>query len=213
METNSDPNNDEPIASFYDLEFEFATTTIKIKKALINSPDIDVTSVVEQLQTFSAVKNNNIPLFNEDVFEKVTTTDKLWNKFWSIFNYDVLIILLKLVKCKKADEIFKKFLSRFDISTFEDMDLMLDYKIYERQGSKPWLRIKVKTEKCTILIKRKVEETLSLMLNLKGYFLYFKGVKEGCAELVYEISNAMMSYFSQCKFSGYDLAKFSSLIT
>ena len=51
---------------------------------------------------------------------------------------------------------------------------------------------------------------MSLIFDLKGYLLYFKGIKEGCIELYYEILNALMSYLLQCKVSEYDLAVFAA---
>ena len=196
-----------------DLEVEFAIATDKIKRALCNSP-IDVTSVIEQLQTFSVVRNKNVPLLDEDVFESVTTVERLWqrlSRFWSIYNYDMLRILLRIVKYKRADEIFEEFLSRIDVSAIEDMEIVAHYEVFKRQGLiKLLLRIKVKAETCTNYTRKKVEEVVSSMFNLKEYTLAFRGIKEGCIELIYEISNAMMLYFLQCKFTGYDLAELAA---
>ena len=196
-----------------DLEMEFASTTDKIKQALCNSP-INVTSVVEQLQTFSAVRNKNVPLLDEDVFENVTTVEKLWqrlSRFWLIYDYDMLKILLGIVKCKKADEIFEEFLSKIDVSAMEDMELVPHYEVFERQGLvKPLLRIKVKAEQCTEPVKNKVKEVVSSIFDLEKFSLRFRAIKEGCIELIYELSNAMMSYFLHCQFTGYDLAELAA---
>ena len=196
-----------------DLEVEFVIATKKIKQALCNS-HIDVTPVIEQLQAISAVRNKNVPLLDEDVFENVTTVEKLWqrlSRFWSIYNYDMLRILLRIVECKRADEILEEFLSRIDVSTIEDMEIVAHYEVFKWQGwIKPLLRIKIKAERCTNSVRKKVEETLSSILNLKEYTLTFRGIKEGCIELIYEISNAVMLYFLQCKFTGYDLAEFAA---
>ena len=195
------------------MEIEFAITTDKIKQVLCNS-DINVTSVVEQLQTISVVRNNNIPLFDEDIFENVTTIERLWQKlsrFWSIYDYDVLRILLKIVKCKKADKVFEEFLSRFDASTMKDKEVVLYFKEFKVEGLiKPLLRIKVKVDNYTNTIRSEVEELMSSIFDLKKYSLSFKGIKEGCIELVYEISNALMSYLLQCKVAGFELAKFDA---
>ena len=51
---------------------------------------------------------------------------------------------------------------------------------------------------------------MSLKFNLNEYSLRLRGIKKGCIEIVYEISNAMMSYFLQYKLAGYDLAKFGA---
>ena len=140
------------LTTFEDVETEFAIMTNKIKQALCSS-SMNVASVVEQLQTISVVRNKNIPLLDEDDFENVTTVEKLWQKqsrFWSIFDYDLLRILLRIVNCKRANEIFGEFLSKIDVTAMEDMELVLYYEVFERQGLiKPLLRIKVKAEKCT----------------------------------------------------------------
>ena len=212
-ETMSSHSQVDKLRTTEDLEVEFAIATDNIKQALCNSP-IDVTSVIEQLQTISAVRNKNVPLFDEDVFESVTTVEKLWqrlSRFWSIYNYDMLKILLRIVKCKRAGEIFEEFLSRIDVSAIEDMELVPHYEVFKREGLiKPLLRIKVKAESCTNFIREKVEEVVSSVFNLKDYTLTFRGIKEGCIQLIYEISNAMMLCFLQCKFTGYDLAEFAA---
>ena len=97
------------LMTFEDLEVEFAITTNKIKQVLCSS-SVNVASVVEQLQTISVVRNKNIPLLDEDVFETVTTVEKLWQKlsrFWWVFDYDMLRILLKIVNCKRANKYLK----------------------------------------------------------------------------------------------------------
>ena len=216
MTTNKEGAERKMITCQDHLEVEFAVTIIKIKQVLCNH-DIDLNSVVQQLQTISAVKDKNIQLFDDDVFDKVTTVDKLWQKlsrFWSIFDYDVLIILLQLIKCKKADEILEEFLSRIDISALEDVDLVAHCKKFDREGlMKPLLRIKIKIdylEKFTNSMKKEAEETVKLKYNLENYSVRFKGIKEGCIELVYEISNAMKLYILQYELTGYDLAEFAT---
>ena len=214
MTTSKEEAVNKLITSEEDLEVEFAHMTKKIKQAL-NSSSIDVKSVVEQLQTFSAVKHKNVPLFDEDVFENVTTVEKLWEKLsqsWSIFDYDLLKVLLRIVECEKANEIFEEFLSRIDVSVIKDLVPCCE-EFKSKKLLKPLLRIKVKVDKLenfTGSIKREVEEVVSSRYNLKEYSLRYKGIKEGCIEIVYEISNAMMSYFLQCKFTGHDLAEFAA---
>ena len=77
----SSPTNDEEaneLITAGDLEADFASTTNKIKQALISSSEpVDVKSVVQQLQTSTAVKDKNVPLFDEEVFENVTAIEKL----------------------------------------------------------------------------------------------------------------------------------------
>ena len=159
-------------------------------------------SLVEQLQTISAVKDQHVPLLDEDVFENVTTFEELWERlkrYWSIVDCDVLRIIIKLAKCERADEILKAFLLRTDISVINDLDLLFYYQTFESKGLvKPLLRIKVKVKNFTNSVKAEFEKIMSSKFNLKEYSLCFRGIKEGCIELIYEISNAMMMYFSQC---------------
>ena len=192
---------------------KFTDTTNKIKQVLCSN-SVDVISVVEQLQRCSGVKDKNIPLFDEDDFKNVNMIENLWQKldrFWSIFDYDVLRILLEFVKCKRADEIFEEFLSTTDISAIED--LVLHYKVFEGQELiKPLLMVKSKVENYTHSIRRKIEKVICSKFDLQEHSFRFKGIKssKGCIGLVYEISNTMMSYILRCKIAGYDLAEFAA---
>jgi len=122
------------------------------------------------------------------------------------------MILLKLINCGEASKVFEKFLARIDPDTIADMDLILRHQVFQRTESmKPLLRVKVGVEKCTSSLKKKVEDVLCEKFNLKKYLLCFKGIKEGCIELCYQISVSTMSYLLQCKANGHDLAGFSGL--
>ena len=106
-----------------DIEVEFAKMTNRIKKALISN-DISVVSLVEQLCTISAVSNKKVPLFDEDIFEKIRTVDQFWRRlrmFWSIFDYDLLQYVIRISECSKDQEIFEEFLSRIDPSAIKDV--------------------------------------------------------------------------------------------
>ena len=138
---------------------EFGIITNKIKEVLCNSP-VDVVSVIEKLQACSAVKDKNVPLFDEEVFKNVTTVENLWqnlSRYWSIFDYNVLRILLRFVKCKRADDILEGYLLRVDISAIEDhTDLVHHYEVFERQGLiKPLLRVKIKAKIIHILLEER----------------------------------------------------------
>ena len=187
--------------------------TNSLKQALINS-NIDVNSLIEQLRAISAVRDKNVPLLGEDVFTKITTVDELWKKlsaFWSIYDYDLLRFIIKITKCQEAKNILEEFLSRIDPTVIEDVDLVLHCRVEQREGSlKPILRIKVNAERCTVYVRSKVEETVSKNYNLEKYTLRFKGIKEGCIELLYYISKAVMAYLLQCKVTRSTLAEFSA---
>ena len=184
--------------------------TGKIKQALIDS-NIDVDSLIEQLRTISAVKNRNVPLLDDDVFIKITSVDEFWKKlsrFWSLFDYDLLRFIIKITKCMKAKSILEEFLARIDPAIIEDVDLVLECQKY---GSlKPILRIKINAEKCTVDVKRKAKEIVSEQYNLEKYAIYFKGIKEGCIELLYHVSKAVMAYLRQCKITSTIFNKLSA---
>ena len=183
-----------------DIEVEFAIMTNKIKQALIDSK-VDVDALIEQLCTISAVSNKKVPLFDEDVFIRITSVDEFWKRlrrFWSIYDYDLLRYIIKITKCKKAKSILEEFLSRIDPSAIRDVDLVLHCRVDQRDGSlRPTLRIKVNAEKCTYVISQKVKKIVSEKFELKEYTLCFKGIKEGCVELLYYISKAVKSYLLQ----------------
>ena len=178
--------------------------TDRIKQALIRN-NIGVASLIEQLCAISAVKTKNVPLFDEDVFEKIKSIDNFWRKlrnFWTIFDYELLLYIIEISNCREAQEIFEDFLSRIDPTAIEDADLVLYCKEEHREGSlKPTLRVKVKTAKCTPNIKSMVEEIVSKAYNLDKYALRFQGIKEGCIELLYYISKPLKLYLIQFNIS------------
>ena len=178
--------------------------TDKIKEALIRN-SVDVVSLIEQLCAISAVSNKNVPLFDKDVFEKIKSINEFWRELrmsWNIFDYDLLRFIIMVSKCKEAQTIFDKFLSSIDPSAIEDVDLVLHCRVEHREGLlKPVLRIKINAEKCTVNIQRKAKEMVSEKFKLKKYVLHFKGIKKGCIELLYYISQGVVSHFLQCAIS------------
>ena len=174
--------------------------TVRIKQALISNK-VDVDELIVQLCAISAVKNKKVPLFDEDVFERIKSIDEFWRKlrmFWNIFDYEFLECVIKVSECGEAQKIFKDFLSRIDPSAIEDVDLVLHCKDVHQEGSlKPVLRVKVNAEKCTPNIKSQVEKAISVRYTLDQYALRFCGIKKGCIELLYYISKPLKSHLLQ----------------
>ena len=201
----------EKLTTIKDIEVQFAKMTNRIKQALINN-NVNVASLIEQLCAISAVRNKKVPLFDEDVFEKIKSVYEFWRRlriFWNIFDYDLLQYVVEISDCKEAQEIYEDFLSRIDPSAIEDVDLVLHCRKEEHEGSlNPVLRIKVNTEKCTLSIKEKVEEIVSKTYNLSKYALHFHSIKEGCIELLYYISKSLKIYLLEFKISEGILEKF-----
>ena len=196
-----------------DIEVEFAKMTQKIKQALIKG-NIDVDSLIQQLHTISGVRNRNVPLFDKEVFTEIKSVEDLWKKlstFWSIYDYDLLRFIISITECEDAQTILEEFLSRIDPGIIEDADLVLHCRVDQKEGwPKPKLRIKIKAKKCNCYIKEKAKNIVSKTYNLQLYTLCFKGIKEGCIELIYDISKAVMTYLLQCKITGRILTEFSA---
>ena len=201
----------EKLTKIRDIEIQFAKMTNRIKQALINN-NVDIVSLIEQLCTISAVKNKEVPLFDPDVFEKIKSIDDFWKilkNFLRIFDYELLLYVVEISECKDAQQIFEEFLSKIDPSAITDMDLVPYCKVEHPEGSlKPVLRIKVKIKICTSDVKKQVEEIVSQAYDLEKYALCFQGIREGCIELLYYISQPLKTYVLQFKLSKNTLENF-----
>ena len=201
----------EKITNIKQIEIQFAKMTNKIKQALISN-SVDVVSLIEQLCAISAVKTKKVPLFDEDMFEKVKSINDFWKMlrgFLSIFDYDLLQCIIEISECTEARNILEEFLSRIDPSAIQDIGLVLHCGVLEREGSlKPVLRIKVNSRECTLEIKHMVEKVVSEAYDLNMYALCFQGIKEGCIELLYYISKSLKLYLIHFKISEDSLKKF-----
>jgi len=199
--------------SYEKLGVEFAKTTDKIKQALIRN-NINVHSLIQQLSTIPAVKDQKVPLFDENIFKRVRTMDDLWNilrNHWAIDNYDILTYVVDMAECTEATSIYDSFMATIDSATLKDIpNIALRSDVYEGQGLKPQLRVKVGEKECTPAIITKVKKVVSKKFKLKDYTLNLKGIKDGCIELIYDISNALELYLLQCKLTGQDLVELAT---
>ena len=204
----------EKLTTIKDIEIQFAKMTNRIKQALINN-NVDVASLIEQLCAISAVRNKKVPLFDEDVFDRIKSVDEFWRRlrfFWNIFDYELLQYIIEISDCAEAQEIIQDFLSRIDPSAIEDADLVLHCREEKHEGLlKPVLRIKVNAKKCTLSIKRRVEEIVSKSYDLNKFALHFHGIRDGCIELLYYISKSLKIYLLQFKISEDILKKFLAI--
>ena len=184
--------------------------TIKIKEALIKD-NFNVISLIEQLRAISAVKMKSVPIFDEDVFEKIISIDDLWQvlkRYWSIYDYNLLLMVVELSGCKEAEHILNESLSRIDPAAIKDADLVLHCKVEHCGGLlKLVLRIKINAEKCTLDVKKSTEKILSNIYELDKYALHFKGIKKGYIELVYCISKPLKLYLLNLEITGRNMAE------
>ena len=188
------------LQSLEEIEIAFAKMTTRIKEVL-HKNKVSVDKLIEQLCAISAVRYKNVPIFDEDISEKVESVDELWKKlrsFWNIFDYDILILVIRFADCSEAAEIFDDFLAKIDLSVLDD-GIVLYHEEYKGESKRPVLRVKVKAEKFTIDIKNKVKDIISKKFELSEYSLRLKCIKEGCVEFIYDISKAVVSYLLEFK--------------
>ena len=157
----------------------------------------------------------NVPIFDEDIFKTVTTVDSLWQKLsgcWTILDYDVLICIVDIIDCQEVNDILNDFLGKIDVSQLEDVQLVLCCTEYKIQGTMPTLRIKLAVNEETVDfgIKEKVKKLVCKEFQLENYSLSFITIKEGCIELLYQISKPVMAYMLQFRFTGYTMAEFAA---
>ena len=199
------------LTSLNKIEAEFAKMTTKIKQAL-QKYNITVALLIEQLCAVSAVNSKKVPILDEETLKKIKSIDELWRKlrnFWNIFDYDLLILVIDLCECSEAQEILDSFLAKIDLSALEDIGLVLHYKIYEEKLTLPILRIKVNAEKCTLDVKKKVKQIVSKNFDLQEYALYLRGIKEGCFQFIYRLSEELMSYLLEFKVTSSIMSDFA----
>ena len=206
---------DRILTSIREIDIEFGKMTTKVEDALIKAK-VDVAKLINQLSAINVVKNKQVPLFDNDLFERVHSIADLWKilrGFWHIFDYEVLECIIKLSECREAQDIFTDFISRINPSAIVDADLMLHCKEEHWEGSlKPVLRVKVKAEvkanKLTKKVEDKVKRVVSEAYKLKRYNLCFRGIKEGCIEMIYYISKPLKLYLLKFEITGSNMAEF-----
>jgi len=185
------------IASFHELEVEFAKMTTKIKEALRQN-NVCVHELIDRLTATTAVRDRNVPLFDEEVYGQVKSINDLWRKlrtFWTIYDYDLLIFVVELTECEEAQRILNNFVDKIDPSALNDINLVLHLNIYDKVNLlQPTLRIKVNTENCTFDVMERVKEIVSKKFDLEKYSLCLVGIKEGCVELLFCVSKAVQLY-------------------
>ena len=198
--------------TFEELEVDFAKMTNRIKEVLLKS-NLNIVSVIEQLRAISGVKAKNVPIFQEDVFERINSIELLWQKlsgFWSLLDYDLLMYLIKIIGSEEAKKIMDDFLSKIDLSKLQDKELILHCAKFERECMRPILRVKLKTESCDPVTIKNAKECLCKTFDLESYSLYLRSIKEGCFELIYQVSQHIKIYLLQFKVTGYIVTKLAA---
>ena len=195
------------ITTLNDAIIQFDKLKEEVFKALCDS-NINVSSFIEDLSALSAVKSDSIksdsipvPLFDDHLFNWVTTIEELWNKlkmFWlSFFDCNVLEIFLQKSKCERVIKVFNNFSSKINQSSVLDNKDLVDF--YNENQSLVFVpslfRIKVNTEKCTNCTIENIQQILSKTFNLQKGALYVIDVKKGSVEIIFGMSEKLIPYF------------------
>ena len=189
------------LSSIDEIEAEFGIMVAEIQEALEKN-NVNVNKLLIKLKSSSAVRERKIPLFDKDTFNNITSIEKLFetlSTYWHLFDYDVLMYLVKTAGCKEAKRIYDDFLASFDSSVMNNYKLILKCDEF-KEGIIPGtckLRIKVALDQCTVEMEKKVKEVISKHFELENYALVYKGLKQGCIELMYQISQSVESYMLQ----------------
>ena len=141
-----------------------------VQEALENN-NINVNKLLIKLKSSSAVRDRKIPLFDKDTFSNITSIEKLFETlsgYWHLFDYDVLMYLVKTAGCEKAKTIYDNFLASFDSSVMSNYQLILQYDEFNKESILPGtckLHIKVPQDKCTVEVEKKVKKLFQDILN------------------------------------------------
>ena len=195
-----------------EIEAEFGIMVTRIQEALKKSK-VDVSKLLIKLKSSSAARDREVPLFTEGIFEKITSIDKLFETlsgYWHLFDYDLLIYLVNTAECNEAKIIYDSFIAGLDSSVMSNYKLILRCDEFNKKGFLPGthkLRVKVVQDKCTVEVEKEVKKVISKCFKLEKYALICKGIKEGCFELIYQISPSVKSYLLQYKFTEYEISQ------
>ena len=172
--------------------------------------NVDVHQLLVKLRGCTAVRDRDVPLFAEGTFDVITSIEKLFEKlsgYWHIYDYSILKFLILAAECEAAEKIFEEFLSSFSCSAIINSPLKFRTKILP-SGHQLW--VKVEQDEVTVGAEKEVRELICKNYDLERYALIVKGIKEGCTELVYQISPSVKSYILQQKLLFHDASQLKS---
>ena len=117
-----------------------------------------------------------------------------------------------MCECKEAEVIlYDDFLASFDSSAISnDYQLILSYRKFNEGNVLPEtckLRVKIAQDECTAEIQQRVKRIIAEYFQLEKYALILKGIKQGCIELIYQISPSVKLYMVQYKITEHGMSQ------
>ena len=210
------------LSSFYLIEdgrfttvFDSGINLAKIAKKIKEDLQLNAVTVIHKLQRSSAVEEEFIPIFDDELKNEDTTSlDLLWKKqLWNIFDFDLLDYLVEVSECSTVKQIWETFLSRIDPNLIEDVGLILGFdELEEKCSLETQLRVKLdkKVTEINGALQTVLKEKLCTLFKLKKYSLQCVRIKKGCIEFTYHISKAVAVYLLHFEITRKIMADFIS---
>ena len=200
------------LTKFEDILYNCNQATDDIEEMLSNHPT-DTSRIISKLENISAVTNMEIPFFDKSIFKDVTATKELWqtlSQHMPIFNYPILKEFLNIVDFKEAKQVYDNFWSRIEDREMEDVKIS-NYCDHCKPKMFLLLRVKVKTEAMTNLLRKNIEDVLSNKFELKFFWLINIQSVENHSVLEYYLSGALKEHLlKEFEITTIDLHNFSN---
>ena len=155
----------------------------------------------------SAVENQQIPIFDKKVFEKVRSIHEFWDMMkglLTIVNFELLKLIADISGSKVAYDILKEdFLQKFNPSAIEDMrpywelEPCLDFPMLVLKVQVSTEKVQVSTEKkVTLKFIKSVTEMISKQHKVNEYALHFFKAERDPVVLCYYILRSVHLYLA-----------------
>ena len=187
------------------------TTVLSNLIHIFKKKKVDIEELITIL-CFDDVDKSTI--FSTDTaFNIITTEDKLFHHVAqyckSIYDYQVLVILVEASGCEEAIEELRNFTEFLQHSVLSEIGLMSEHgELMNPDDFLPGTYkfvIHYVGKKCQVGTKEMVEGIVEQSVRLKKGTLIFKGIKQGIILFMYQISGVVKNYLLLYKFTLRDL--------
>ena len=182
---------------------------------LINIFEEEKINVKKLVTILSFDDADNTSVFStDDAFSKIKTVIELFHHVSqyckSIYDYDVLTVLVQASKCPEAIKKLRKFTELRQNSILAEIDLISEHgELLHPDDFMPETYkfiIEYVGGKCTIKTKEMVQSIVEQSVHLRKGVLIFKGVDVASILFIYQISKTVKNYLIQYKFTIKDIA-------